>query len=413
MHNVEYCRMLFADENVNCEDRIWKILIVDDDKDVHLVTKLALKSFKFENIKLEFVSAYSAKESIEILKQEKNVALILLDVVMETDDAGFKVADFLRDTQKNISTRIILRTGQPGLAPEQEVIEKYDINDYKNKTELTIPKLFTTVRSSLRAYRDIVMLEICNKQLKKKIDLEVKKSREKDEIMLSQSKLAAKAEMVQMLAHQWRQPLAVVSLMITGLQLRIQIGEKDFDKIEQKLVEATDEIQKLSKMIDLFSFNNDKIKYSEEIMLDQLINELFYLVSSDIELLSINIIKNIDVKNHITIKKAQFAEIFINIMKNSFEIFKLKEIKEPKLVVNAFEKNGEIIISICDNGGGIEEDILENIFEAYFTTKNERNKAGLGLFIAKSITEKELNGVLTAYNKDNGACFKITLPIKN
>ncbi|MBP7283643.1 MAG: DUF3369 domain-containing protein [Leptospiraceae bacterium] len=145
----------------------WKILIVDDEKEIHSVTKMALADFQFENRKLEFVSAYSGKEAKDILKDNRNFALILLDVVMESDHAGLEVVKYIRKDLGNNLSRIILRTGQPGQAPEEKVILEYDINDYKSKTELTATRLFTTVVASLRAYKDIVTIERSRKGLEK------------------------------------------------------------------------------------------------------------------------------------------------------------------------------------------------------------------------------------------------------
>ena len=109
--------------------------------------------------KLEFHSAYSALEAKQLLKQQPNASLILLDVVMEQDDAGLQIVKYIREELNNQAIRIILRTGQPGQAPERTVIMDYDINDYKEKTELTTQKLFTTVVTALRSYRDIKTIE--------------------------------------------------------------------------------------------------------------------------------------------------------------------------------------------------------------------------------------------------------------
>jgi response regulator RpfG family c-di-GMP phosphodiesterase len=141
----------------------WKILIVDDEEDIHTITKMALKRFELDQRKLVFLHAYSGKQGKEILQQEKNIALVFLDVVMETDDAGLELARWMRQELNNKFTRIVLRTGQPGQAPEEKVIVEYDINDYKEKTELDRKKLFTTVFAALRAYRDIIKVEEARK----------------------------------------------------------------------------------------------------------------------------------------------------------------------------------------------------------------------------------------------------------
>lgn len=153
---------IFADEDDNdvsadqTTENGWKVLIVDDEREVHAVTRLALMDLVFEGRGLNFLSAYSRQQAEQLVNEHADIAIVLLDVVMDTDDAGLQVARYIRETAHNQTSRIILRTGQPGQAPERSVVMNYDINDYKAKTELTAQKLFTCVMSSLRSYRDII-----------------------------------------------------------------------------------------------------------------------------------------------------------------------------------------------------------------------------------------------------------------
>ncbi len=133
----------------------WRVLVVDDDVEVHKVTDLVLKRVRFDGRPLLFETAYNSQEALAKLRQFPNTALILLDVVMETDDAGLRVAKAIREDLNNRLVRIVLRTGQPGMAPERDVILDYDINDYKSKADLTSTGLCTTVVASLRNYRDL------------------------------------------------------------------------------------------------------------------------------------------------------------------------------------------------------------------------------------------------------------------
>ncbi len=148
----------------------WRVLIVDDDLEVHSVTRLILAKTVFKQRKIELLSAYSAAEAKQMLQAEPDIAVILLDVVMETEDAGLLLVHTIRQDMDNQAVRIILRTGQPGQAPEEQVIIDYDINDYKAKSELTSQKLFTTVIASLRAYETIISLEKTRLGLEKIID---------------------------------------------------------------------------------------------------------------------------------------------------------------------------------------------------------------------------------------------------
>lgn len=138
----------------------WKVLVVDDEDSVHQITQLVLRNISFDNRPVELIEARSAAEASEILMQSgRDIALALVDVVMETDDAGLQLIRQIREDMQNHITRIVLRTGQPGQAPEEKVIQQYDINDYKDKTELTGTKLKTLVYSALRSYRDILTID--------------------------------------------------------------------------------------------------------------------------------------------------------------------------------------------------------------------------------------------------------------
>ena len=137
----------------------WKVMIVDDEHEIHNITKLSLADFSFDGKPLTFVNAHSGHEARELIQANPDTALILLDVVMENDQAGLEVVKYIREELKNRFVRIVLRTGQPGQAPEERVIVDYDINDYKAKTELTTQKLFTTVVTALRACHHLETIE--------------------------------------------------------------------------------------------------------------------------------------------------------------------------------------------------------------------------------------------------------------
>lgn len=137
----------------------YKIAIIDDEPEVHEVTRFVLSGFEAEGRRLTFLSAFSAKEARELFEGHDDIALAFVDVVMESDDAGLQLVRYVREELSNRRTRLVLRTGQPGQAPEEAVIRDFDINDYKAKTELTASKLKTCVFAALRSYRDIVTIE--------------------------------------------------------------------------------------------------------------------------------------------------------------------------------------------------------------------------------------------------------------
>ncbi len=170
-------QLLFAPDDTDLEESIsdstavWKIAIVDDDILVHQVTKMVLDDFKFDGLPIKFLSAYSAKEGFQLFKDNDDIAVCILDVIMETDTAGIELAHDIRRKLNNSSTRIVLRTGQPGLSIEEELISKYNINDYKTKTELTSSKLRTLIISCIRTYIEMQHLKASKSGVEKILNI--------------------------------------------------------------------------------------------------------------------------------------------------------------------------------------------------------------------------------------------------
>ncbi len=167
--------LFFIDEEVEEKtssrvQAVWKLLIADDEPSIHKVTRLALEDFVYRDKQLTILNAYSAAEAKELITHHPDIAVILLDVVMEHDQAGLELVKYIRQELHNPFVRIILRTGQPGQAPEREVILNYDINDYKEKTELTAKKLFTSLVTALRTYNDLIIINRYRLGLEKIID---------------------------------------------------------------------------------------------------------------------------------------------------------------------------------------------------------------------------------------------------
>ena len=151
-------------EEIDNNEEVWKILIADDEEDVHTLTKAVLKNYIYKNKALQFISTYSGEETINAIKINNDIALILLDVIMEDDDTGLQVVKTIREDFNNHSIQIILRTGQPADMPESDVVMRYEINDYKEKTELTSKKLITSITTAIRTYENILALQESKKE---------------------------------------------------------------------------------------------------------------------------------------------------------------------------------------------------------------------------------------------------------
>ena len=162
----------FQDETAEPEtqkEEFWNVLVVDDEPQVHTVTELVLRNLIFKGKKIKFHNAYSALEAKKVLAENPDICLALVDVVMEEDDAGLRLVEYIRNIMNNSDIRIILRTGQPGYAPEQEVIISYDINDYKEKTEMSAQKLITCVIVAFRNYEYIMAMRNMNNELEQMV----------------------------------------------------------------------------------------------------------------------------------------------------------------------------------------------------------------------------------------------------
>ena len=186
----------------------WKVMVVDDEEDIHSVTRIALKSFSYQDRGIEFIHAHSAEESKPLLAKHGDIAVILLDVVMETQTAGLDLVKYIRDELNYNYTQIILRTGYPGYAPEREVIVSYEINDYKTKTELTAFKLFTLVLASLRAYNSVMELDKLRLGLEDKVKSRTAELEQKNLQIMEMDQM--KTRFFSNVSHEFRTPLTLI-----------------------------------------------------------------------------------------------------------------------------------------------------------------------------------------------------------
>ena len=145
----------------------WKVLLVDDDPDILAVTRLSLSSFQYEGYKLDIMAANNVSQARYLVEQNPDLAVMIIDVVMETDTAGLDLVEYIRNELNNRMSRIIVSTGQPGLAPERFIIDNYDIDNYLPKTNLTSQNLYSQLRLALKGYHDVYRLETYSKGLKR------------------------------------------------------------------------------------------------------------------------------------------------------------------------------------------------------------------------------------------------------
>ncbi|WP_411990916.1 DUF3369 domain-containing protein [Agarivorans sp. DSG3-1] len=267
---------LFDEEDEAANDSIeltpWKVLIVDDDSEMHTVTKLVLNNFSYQERKLTFIDAYNAAEAYELLSNHADVAIALVDVVMESDDAGLLLIDDIRQRLNNHEIRLILRTGQPGLAPIRDVIRRYDVSDYKNKTELSDVNLDTLMCASLRAYQEITELHLQRNNLRAVINSSSHLANCENEQKLATS---AFEELSSLLSKQLNN-VSISGMAISVYRSKLCVlhsqGKLDYLKEIHNLHELPNRIQNLINQVQ----QTQQHQYAEG-------NALFYLANSDSE----------------------------------------------------------------------------------------------------------------------------------
>ncbi len=254
---------------------------------------------------------------------------------------------------------------------------------------------------------DFLELEEQNKELEKLIDLEVEKNRQKDEIMFHQNKLASMGEMLNNIAHQWRQPLMELSSLFIPIQASLDCElEIDKKELKESILKLNEITKYMSDTIDDFKNFFATNKEKEEFKLSSQINAVLNILSSSLK--SNNIMLDIVVKKNPTIfgYKNEYTQVLINIINNAKDILIQRKIKNPKIIITLNETSKDVVTIIEDNGGGVKIEPIENIFKPFFTY-DKAGGTGVGLFMSKLIIENNLHGRLWVENTKNGALFKI------
>ena len=256
-----------------------------------------------------------------------------------------------------------------------------------------------------------------NEKLNEKYIFEQKKSKEKSEIMFSQARQVAMGEMISMIAHQWRQPLGAISATAIDMKMKSELENFDLgEKQEAQRYEAYVNnglndinalVQNLTTTIDDFRNFYKLNKKSVTMKPEDLIEKSIKIIKASLENDRIKLIKEYNFKEDIAIYDNEMMQVILNILKNAQDAFKEKSIENPYIKITIENKT----ISICDNAGGIPEDIIDKIFDPYFSTKSEMNGSGLGLYMSKTIIEEHHNGKLKVENTDDGVCFIIEFGI--
>jgi len=250
----------------------------------------------------------------------------------------------------------------------------------------------------------LVILDITQSYLDKK------ELKNKEEIIIAQSRLAAMGEMISMIAHQWRQPISVIAMDANNILADIELEMLDEETLKSGSLDILQQTQELSKTIDDFRNFFKPEQNAVSVFVEDVFKDAFSVMGKSLQNNSISV--DMDIKNgtEIITFSRELMQVFINILQNAKDALLEKKPKDKKISITIRDNKNGVSIKICDNAGGIKEDILGKIFDPYFSTKSEKNGTGLGLYMSKTIIERHLYGTLTAENIENGVCFEIQLP---
>jgi len=290
---------------------------------------------------------------------------------------------------------------------------------YAKETDYTLLwKIFAVLLliGTFLLYRQYILYQY-NQQLQEEVKRKVEELRKKDELLVSKLRMAAMGEMLSMIAHQWRQPLGAISNILMGIDLKIKMGKFDLSCKEErkyflqfldhKHAHIKQNLTYLSHTIDDFKnfFKPDKKKAETTII--QPIERALSLVRQSLEDHGIIVSTQYETDAEVLMVSNEIMQVILNILKNSEANFKERNTKNPHITIHTKKDKKAICVILCDNGGGISEKIISRIFDPYYTTKDEINGTGLGLYMSKMMVEEHHNGRLIVKNTEDGVCFTL------
>jgi len=238
----------------------------------------------------------------------------------------------------------------------------------------------------------------------------LQENKEKEQLLINQSKLASMGEMIGNIAHQWRQPLMQMSAILMYLEAYGENKKLTKDRLLTKIEEGNSLIEYMSSTIEDFRNFYQLDKQKEQFFIEDSLLNALTIVNASLASHHISIdIKIYDEQMATNSYKNEFSQALLNVISNAKDVLIQREVKEPCITISLYREEGKNVVCICDNGGGIKPDIMNKIFDPYFTTKHAYQGTGIGLYMTKMIIEKNMNGSISLNNRESGACFKITV----
>jgi C4-dicarboxylate-specific signal transduction histidine kinase len=397
-----------------------KILLIDDNpKNLQVAMSILDKEG------YDLIYAQDGKRGVE-LTQKNNFDLILLDVLMPRMD-GYAVCKKLKSDPKTKNIPIIFLTVKD---EEKDIIKGFECGgvDYVTKPFYTTV-LLKRVKTHITLSQTTKELKNLNENLEYKVKEQVENIQLKDQMLFQQAKMASMGEMIANIAHQWRQPLTAISASTVVVKTKFATEEFDFttengvekckDYVHQKLSDIESYVTVLSTTIDDFRNFFKPQKELSGFTLQTCIQKSLKLLVANFESSDIKIIPKIDDLKIVGLEN-EFAQVLINLLNNAQDaLLQNHQLDEKLIFINGYQNGDFAEISIKDNAGGIDKEIIDKIFEPYFTTKHQTQGTGIGLYMSQEIIQKHMQGQIEAKNisykyenkEYNGAEFTIKIPL--
>ena len=268
---------------------------------------------------------------------------------------------------------------------------------------------YTSIRQDIT---DKKKIEELNRDLEKRVEEEVRKNREKDRQLLHQSRLAQMGEMISMIAHQWRQPLSAISSCSLAINVKAKLGKLDKESAVELSEKISEYSQHLSSTIDDFRDFFKPNRGKEETTYESLVKSALSIVEVSLKNRNIDVRLDLQCNALLTTYPNELKQVILNLIKNAEDAVVERKVSEPYIEIKSYIEDGKAVLEVRDNAGGVPDNIIDKIFDPYFSTKLEKNGTGLGLYMSKMIVEEHCSGRLEVENGPDGAIFKITLELE-
>lgn len=348
----------------------------------------------------EVFASTDGYDALKILK-DKNIDLILLDIVMPSLN-GFDLCKMLKEEPKTKDIPVIFITSK---SDEETIEQAYDLGgiDYVTKP-FKVKELISRVNTHLS-------LSNQNKELADKVEEETSKRLEQQNILVRNSRLAAMGEMMSAITHQWKQPLNAISVNVTSMEFYFKLDEVDKDEMLNHIKQINSSISFMNETVDDFKNYFNKNKTRSVFNIRKEVNRIYNMIKPQLLKENIEFIMDIDddIKGYGV--ASEFKHIILNLLSNAKDSIIQNNTRYREISIIAEKTNNSmILLKVQDTGGGIPEDIINDIFDDYFTTKG-KGGTGIGLSMTKLIVEEEMNGTISVCNNKDGALFSLNIPM--